>query len=119
LDRHALESLPHHARASYTLERGVWTATCRICGYTTRDAIRGRAAGAFLVHIRAGRQGAGRQDAGRTSRSAGFGAPEDVRVADPAGEPAKLIATVPEVIAPLLDRTYPGGTRKAIADSEG
>ena len=45
---------PRH-RASYTLERGVWSATCRLCGFTARDAKRGRAATWFLAHIRATR----------------------------------------------------------------
>jgi hypothetical protein len=42
---------PRH-RASYTLERGVWSATCRICGFTAKDKNRSRAATWFLAHIR-------------------------------------------------------------------
>jgi hypothetical protein len=55
LDR-AAETRPHRARATYTLERGIWAATCRVCGFTTKDPNRSRAAAAFLAHIRAGRQ---------------------------------------------------------------
>lgn len=42
---------PRH-RASYTLEGGIWWATCRICGFTAKDAVRSRAASWFLAHIR-------------------------------------------------------------------
>ncbi len=42
---------PRH-RASYTLEQGVWLATCRICGFTAKDASRSSAATWFLTHIR-------------------------------------------------------------------
>jgi hypothetical protein len=113
LDRHALESLPHHARASYTLERGVWTATCRICGYTTRDVSRGRAAGAFLVHIRAGRQ-----LANQAGSSAGAHALDALLVVD-ADDPAKLVAPAPEVTVHAMDSTYQGGRPRAKTDSEG
>lgn len=40
-------------RASYILERGVWSARCRICGYTVKEPKRSAAATSFLVHIRA------------------------------------------------------------------
>lgn len=39
-------------RADYTLERGIWRATCRVCGHTVTDQVRRRAASAFRVHIR-------------------------------------------------------------------
>ena len=114
MDRHAVESLPHRARASYTLERGVWTATCRVCGYTTRDVSRGRAAAAFLVHIRAGRQRmreAGPLGAGWTA--------ESVHVVDGPVDRAKLV-TPPDETAPTpIDKPYQAPTRGALADSEG
>jgi len=46
-----VQSQPH--RASYTLERGVWMARCRVCGFTVRDASHSRAANWFLTHVRA------------------------------------------------------------------
>jgi len=49
---------PRH-RASYTLERGVWSATCRTCGYSVKDSSRSRAATWFLAHIRAKRRESG------------------------------------------------------------
>ena len=42
-------------RASYTLEQGVWSARCRICGFTAKDVKRSMAATSFLTHIRATR----------------------------------------------------------------
>ena len=39
-------------RASYTLERGVWHATCQSCGHTVSDMNRRRAAATFRIHIR-------------------------------------------------------------------
>jgi hypothetical protein len=56
---------PRH-RASYTLERGVWSATCRICGFTAKDKSRSRAATWFLAHIRSVRLEL-RADPGTTS----------------------------------------------------
>jgi len=47
----AVQSPPH--RALYTLERGVWMARCRVCGFTVRDASHSRAANWFLTHVRA------------------------------------------------------------------
>jgi hypothetical protein len=38
-------------RASYTLERGVWIATCRSCGWRARDEQRRQAATLFRQHI--------------------------------------------------------------------
>ena len=40
-------------RAAYTLEAGVWSARCRLCGFTVKDNNRQRAATWFLTHIRA------------------------------------------------------------------
>lgn len=40
-------------RATYTLELGVWHATCRGCGYSVSDSDRGRARVAYRQHIRA------------------------------------------------------------------
>jgi hypothetical protein len=39
-------------RANYTLEIGIWHATCRTCGYTVADPLRRRAAAIFRYHIR-------------------------------------------------------------------
>jgi hypothetical protein len=50
VDRQVVEG-PRH-RAAYTLEQGVWLATCRICGFTARDVSRSSAATWFLTHIR-------------------------------------------------------------------
>jgi hypothetical protein len=44
-----------HHRASYILERGVWSARCRICGFTAKEVKRSAAATSFLAHIRATR----------------------------------------------------------------
>jgi hypothetical protein len=49
---HQVVVFPQH-RASYILERGVWSARCRICGFTARDIKRSVAATSFLAHIRA------------------------------------------------------------------
>ena len=49
---HQVVATPLH-RATYTLERGVWSATCRTCGFTVKDINRSRAATWFLTHIRA------------------------------------------------------------------
>lgn len=49
---HQVVAFPQH-RASYILERGVWSARCRLCGFTTRDIKRSVAATSFLSHIRA------------------------------------------------------------------
>ncbi len=49
---HQVAAFPQH-RASYILERGVWSARCRICGFTARDIKRSVAATSFLAHIRA------------------------------------------------------------------
>ena len=38
-------------RASYTLEMGVWYATCRECGYKVSDPARRRAAAVYRGHI--------------------------------------------------------------------
>ena len=65
-------------RATYTLVRGVWHATCRVCGYQISDGNRQRAATCYREHIRA---------------TTGDHGPDviDLRSADPsfeAGEPA-------------------------------
>lgn len=39
-------------RANYTLERGVWHATCKLCGYQVSDFTRQRAAASYREHIR-------------------------------------------------------------------
>jgi hypothetical protein len=39
-------------RATYTLELGVWYATCNICGYRISDPVRRRTAAAYRSHIR-------------------------------------------------------------------
>ena len=39
-------------RADYTLERGIWHATCKACGYRVSDVTRQRAAGAYREHIK-------------------------------------------------------------------
>jgi hypothetical protein len=39
-------------RADYTLERGVWHATCKACGHRVSDVTRQRAAGAYREHIK-------------------------------------------------------------------
>lgn len=39
-------------RADYMLERGVWRATCRVCGYSITDPVRRRAMSAYRSHIR-------------------------------------------------------------------
>jgi hypothetical protein len=39
-------------RAIYTLEMGVWRATCRACGHSETDPSRQRAASVFRNHIR-------------------------------------------------------------------
>jgi hypothetical protein len=39
-------------RAIYTLEMGVWRATCRACGHSETDPSRRRAASVFRNHIR-------------------------------------------------------------------
>ncbi len=52
MDEHAV---PTHHRASYILERGVWSARCRVCGFTAKEVKRSAAATSFLAHIRATR----------------------------------------------------------------
>jgi len=52
LDEHAV---PAHHRASYILERGIWSARCRVCGFTAKEVKRSAAATSFLAHIRATR----------------------------------------------------------------
>jgi hypothetical protein len=52
VDEHAV---PAHHRASYILERGVWSARCRVCGFTAKEVKRSAAATSFLAHIRATR----------------------------------------------------------------
>jgi hypothetical protein len=47
-----LTSTPPRHRAVYTLEMGVWRATCRICGHSETDPSRRRAASVFRNHIR-------------------------------------------------------------------
>jgi hypothetical protein len=47
--------VPAHHRASYILERGVWSARCRVCGFTAKEVKRSVAATSFLAHIRATR----------------------------------------------------------------
>ncbi len=47
---------PVHHRASYILERGVWSARCRVCGFTAKEVKRSAAATSFLAHIRSTRQ---------------------------------------------------------------
>ncbi len=39
-------------RANYTLERGIWHATCRYCGHRVSDSDRRRAAAVYREHIR-------------------------------------------------------------------
>jgi hypothetical protein len=39
-------------RATYTLELGVWYASCKICGHRVGDANRRRAAGTYREHIK-------------------------------------------------------------------
>ncbi len=38
--------------ANYILERGVWKATCRACGWQASDEVRRQAALLFRSHIR-------------------------------------------------------------------
>jgi hypothetical protein len=38
-------------RAAYVLERGIWRATCRECGFQVSDAQRRQAATQFRMHI--------------------------------------------------------------------
>jgi hypothetical protein len=53
------QSLEAPHRATYFLERGVWRARCRVCGYETFDANRQMAASSFRHHIRLTRLDAG------------------------------------------------------------
>ena len=39
-------------RATYTLELGVWFATCKVCGHRVSDSNRRRAAGIYREHIK-------------------------------------------------------------------
>ena len=39
-------------RANYTLELGIWHATCRECGHRVSDPVRRRAAGIYREHIK-------------------------------------------------------------------
>jgi hypothetical protein len=39
-------------RAVYTLELGIWHATCRECGFRVSDADRRRAAAVYRQHIK-------------------------------------------------------------------
>lgn len=41
--------VPH--RAKYILERGIWLATCQVCGWQTSDVLRSRAMSSFRVHV--------------------------------------------------------------------
>jgi hypothetical protein len=50
MDETAAAGERHHAY--YILERGVWRATCRLCGHTITDPGRRRAAALFRNHIR-------------------------------------------------------------------
>ena len=43
-------------RASYILERGLWRATCRACGWQVSDEQRRRACAMFRSHITAQRE---------------------------------------------------------------
>ena len=47
-------------RAHYTLEYGVWHATCRVCGFQVSDPSRPRAAFSYREHIKAERSAAPR-----------------------------------------------------------
>jgi hypothetical protein len=49
------QAVSAHHRASYILERGVWSARCRVCGFTAKEVKRSVAATSFLAHIRATR----------------------------------------------------------------
>jgi hypothetical protein len=49
------QAVSAHHRASYILERGVWSARCRVCGFTAKEVKRSAAATSFLAHIRATR----------------------------------------------------------------
>lgn len=49
------ESRGQGHRASYILERGVWCATCRVCGWRTSDPQRRQAATLFRLHIQQSR----------------------------------------------------------------
>jgi hypothetical protein len=40
-------------RAAYTLELGIWHATCRECGFRVSNADRRRAAASYRQHIKA------------------------------------------------------------------
>ena len=81
MDRQVVEG-PRH-RAAYTLEQGVWLATCRICGFTAKDISRSSAATWFLTHIREVR----RQHKCRRRRAQSVGGweAEAIDVRDPAG----------------------------------
>ena len=46
------ETKPSVHRADYTLEMGVWHATCRVCGHQVADTDRRRAAATYRRHIR-------------------------------------------------------------------
>lgn len=39
-------------RANYTLELGVWYATCKVCGFRVSDPVRRRAAAVYREHIK-------------------------------------------------------------------
>jgi hypothetical protein len=62
--------VPAHHRASYILERGVWSARCRVCGFTAKEVKRSAAATSFLAHIRSTRLEPRAKDVDRTDLEA-------------------------------------------------
>jgi hypothetical protein len=72
-DMHTRPDIAERHHASYIFERGVWRATCRLCGHTITDPGRRQAATLFRNHIR---------DAARNGPEfiAGENDPEDVIV---------------------------------------
>ena len=70
-------------RATYILERGVWYATCRACGWNTSDVLRRRARSSFLIHIQERREAeSSGVDPFDSSRLPTSGAPELEEVLD-------------------------------------
>jgi hypothetical protein len=63
-------------RAAYTLNHGVWWATCRVCGWAVTDPQRRQAATFFRGHI-------------RESRLIDRPDPDDSTPADPVSEPTE------------------------------
>lgn len=45
-------------RAEYILERGIWRATCKVCGWATSDPARRQAAALFRQHWHSARTAA-------------------------------------------------------------